>query len=116
MRFLLILSFSILPHVASAGEYDGLYRPADYTGWDCKSVGMDGGAMQIKDGRFYGVESVCDLTKPTLVRDMNATLFDLICTAEGEEYSERILIAHSEDGVLTVRKNGLATQLTRCKP
>ena len=75
---------------------------------------MDGGALQIKDGQFFGVENTCDLTNPTPVRDMNATLFDMICSAEGESYSERILIAHTENGVVTLSSDGYANQLTRC--
>ncbi|MGH1576761.1 hypothetical protein [Planktotalea sp.] len=114
MRFILSVAFAVIPSFALAGEYDGIYRPVDYKDWDCKNVGMDGGALQIKDGQFFGVESACDLTNPTPVRDMNATLFDMICSAEGETFSERILIMHTEDGVLTVRDQGYVSELTRC--
>ena len=43
---------------ALAGPYDGTYRPdADWAaGWDCQSVGMDGGALAVRDGTFFGVE------------------------------------------------------------
>lgn len=114
MRISSVLFAVSLPCLASAGDYDGVYRPAGYQGWDCKTIGSDGGALAIKAGQFFGVESACDLTNPTPVRGMDATLFDMICSAEGESYSERLMIMHSAEGGIVTIRNGYASALERC--
>ena len=51
----------LLAPMAAAQGIDGLYRPdAEWAeGWDCKTIGADGGAIAIRDGVFFGVETQC---------------------------------------------------------
>jgi hypothetical protein len=96
----------------AAQEFDGLYRPAG-SAWDCTSVGSDGGALAVRDGVLYGVESACSLTNPTRVNGMNAALFDAECTGEGESYSYRVMLLRIPDG-LAVIEDGSVNELERC--
>ena len=102
---------------SSAGAYDGLYRPAGPAGdgWSClaKHVGMDGGAMAVGEGRFLGVESSCELTNPVAVRGMAATLFDAVCSGEGESYSYRMMLMKTATGIAFVH-DGFAISFERC--
>lgn len=110
MRALALAFF--LPVAAMAGEYDGIYR-LDIGTWDCKTVGMDGGAFEIRDDTLYGVESECALTEPTPVNGMPATLFTTSCMAEGTEVTERIMLMTSADGLYMVRP-GFVVEWIRC--
>ncbi|MEO0391351.1 MAG: hypothetical protein AAF218_10495 [Pseudomonadota bacterium] len=94
---------------------DGLYYPEGYGAWDCQSVGSDGGALEIREGWFYGVESACELTNPVAVRDMGATLYDGVCSAEGTEYTERLMIMTAFDGAVIVVRKGFASRLLPCQ-
>jgi len=98
--------------VAAEPALDGVYRPAGST-WDCVSVGSDGGALAIRDGVFYGVESACTLTRPTPVNGMNALLFDADCSGEGESYSFRVMFLALQDGLAMIQ-DGAVTELERC--
>ncbi len=100
---------------ALAGPYDGTYRPdADWAaGWDCQSVGMDGGALAVQGGTFYGVESACRLTNPVPVRDMAATLYDAQCSGEGETYGYRLMLMTTPGGIAVIR-DGVVLALKRC--
>ena len=100
----------------AAGSYDGIYRPdADWAqGWDCTSIGMDGGALAIRDNTFYGVESACEMTNPTAIRDMDATLFDMQCSAEGDTYQARVMLMSTPEGVLVIRDGGDTSRLIHC--
>jgi hypothetical protein len=102
------------PAIANSDAFDGRYFPQGAQGWDCTSIGMDGGALAVQGGHLYGVESKCKISMPVSVRGMDATLFDLQCSAEGEDYSERVLMGHSEDGIVIVRNLGNVAFLTRC--
>jgi hypothetical protein len=45
---------ALLAAPLAAGPFDGLYRP-DYPeteGWDCRSIGSDGGALAIEGDLF----------------------------------------------------------------
>ncbi len=85
---------------AQTDQFDGLYRPSGemFAGWTCRadSVGMDGGAVAIRNGQMFGVESLCDLTNPVEVRDMNAVLYDKLCRGEGDEWTERVMLMRSK--------------------
>ena len=115
MRMAAIFAALGLATSAAAGPFDGIYRPAgDWAaGWDCRTVGSDGGALAIRDGRFFGVENVCALTNPVQVRDMNAVLFDGECTGEGMTYSERLMLMAIPGGVAVIR-DGSVSELRRC--
>ena len=95
-----------------AQDFDGLYRPAG-SDWDCRSVGSDGGALSVRDGVLYGVESACSLTNPTRVNGMNAMLFDAECSGEGETYSYRVMLMQIAGG-LAVIQDGSVSELERC--
>lgn len=99
-------------------HYDGLYRPVGvaYSGWACteESVGRDGGAMAVREGVFIGVESECALTSPVNVRDMDAVLYDAVCSSEGEEYRHRLMLMKTKSGLVFVQ-DGFAFELVRCE-
>ena len=100
---------------AAAGPYDGLYRP-DYPGaesWTCRTVGMDGGALQVAGDRFLGVENSCTLSNPVQVRGMAATLYDAECSGEGEVYSKRMMLMLTPEGIAVI-EDGFADNLLRC--
>jgi hypothetical protein len=99
----------------AAGPYDGIYRP-DYPetqGWDCRSVGSDGGALAIEGDVFKGVESQCKLTNPVPVTGMDAILYDAECAAEGETYSYRMMLLRLPEGVAVI-EDGFVNMLKRC--
>lgn len=111
MRVVAILvAFAAMP--AAAQSFDGLYRP-EGSGWDCTSVGSDGGAMAVRDGMFYGVESACKLTNPTRVNGMNAVLFDAECDGEGMSYGYRMMLMALPDGIAVI-EDGSVSELERC--
>jgi hypothetical protein len=100
---------------AAAGPYDGLYRP-DYPeteGWDCRSVGQDGGALAVQGDVFQGVENACRLTNPVPVTGMDAVLYDAVCAGEGETASYRLMLMRVPDG-LAVIEDGSVSFLKSC--
>lgn len=109
MRAICIVA-ALIAGPAMAGPYDGTYG---LEGWNCEQVGMDGGALAIRNGVFYGVESRCDLTNPVDVRGMNATLYDADCTGEGDVYSYRMMVMKTQQGI-TIVNDGWATPLKAC--
>ncbi|MFN7002383.1 MAG: hypothetical protein ACK4NW_02995 [Roseinatronobacter sp.] len=102
---------------ADTTRYDGTYA-IDPLARDCV-VGqgdVPGAAFRIENGRFFGVESVCRLANPTNIRDMEAAmLFDLQCSGEGTEWSDRILLMKLDDGSLLRVVNGLAFTNPLCR-
>lgn len=97
---------------AFAEGFDGIYRPAG-SSWDCVSIGSDGGALAVRDGIFYGLESACELTNPTRVNGMDAVLYDAQCNGEGESYGYRLMLMRLGDG-LAVIEDGAVSELERC--
>lgn len=135
-REILALALSV-PTLVGAGEFDGIYRQTSTS--DCSAVGEQGGALQIRDGRFIGVDSTCRMLHPVNVRDMNAKLFDMECarnpapnpseaadTAENAApvetpshvntvpWRERALLMMAADGGLIMLWNGYAFKYDRC--
>lgn len=106
----------LLPTTLLAGPYDGTYRPNfDWAaGWDCKTIGVDGGALAVSNGQLHGVENTCDLTNPVSVRDMPATLYDAQCAGEGMTNNERIMLMTAGD-VLIVIRPGSVVEWKRCQ-
>lgn len=96
----------------AAQSFDGVYRPKG-SSWDCTSIGSDGGALAIRDGVFYGVESACTLTKPTPVNGMSAMLYDAECNGEGESYGFRVMFMALGDGLAMIQ-DGAVSELERC--
>ena len=106
------------PLAAQDRDFSGLYRPVGeaFEGWTCteETIGRDGGALAVQDGKFFGLESVCELTNPVNIRDMNARLFDAVCTGEGEQYSYRLMLMKTEDGLIFAQ-DGFAFELISCE-
>ena len=98
-----------------AGPFDGLYRPDQpwAEGWDCQSVGSDGGALAIEGDLFKGVENQCRLTNPVPVTGMDAILYDAECAAEGETSSYRMMLMRLPEG-LAIIEDGFVSPLKRC--
>lgn len=115
-RFAPFLVAVLATGAANATPYDGLYRPdaawADY--WNCKTIGLDGGAMSIAGNIYTAVENQCTLTNPTAIRGMDATLYDAECSAEGDDYVYRMMILKTDAGV-TIISNGYAAAWKRCQ-
>ncbi|NBD30923.1 MAG: hypothetical protein GVY31_12910 [Alphaproteobacteria bacterium] len=115
MRRALALALALLPGLALATPYDGTYR--QNANADCGLVGVDGGALKIEDGIFYGVESQCRMTRPVNVVNMDATLYTMVCSGEGTNWTERAMVMDSAggDGIIMVW-NGYAFRYDRCVP
>lgn len=109
----LTLVLTVLALPASAGPFDGLYYPDGTEGWDCRSVGSDGGALAVREGVFHGVESACQLTNPVEVNGMSAVLYDAKCNGEGESYAKRMMLMRVPEG-LAVVEDGFVTVLRAC--
>lgn len=112
---MMALGLCLTGTAALAGPYDGLYRPDHAAGadWDCQSVGMDGGAIAVRGGVFHGVENSCELTNPVQVRGMAATLYDAVCSSEGEAYSYRMMLMATDTGIIAIT-DGDAAPMRRC--
>jgi hypothetical protein len=109
-------SLALLAALSSpALAFDGLYRPDQpwAEGWDCQTIGMDGGALAVREGRFYGVENTCELTNPTAIRGMEGVLYDAVCSGEGETETYRMVLMRV-DGGLAVIRDGWVNLLKRC--
>jgi len=100
------------PVAAQSTAFDGAYKLGE-TG-ECGKVGEDGGALKIADGVFYGVESQCSMLAPVNVRDMDAVLYDMKCSGEGDDWRARALFMRAADGGLIMLWNGYAFQYSRC--
>ena len=113
MRFAAILA--LVPTIALAGPYDGTYKQVANA--DCANVGVDGGALKIEDGIFYGVEVECRMTKPVDVVQMDATLYTMKCSGEDQVWTERAMLmdAAEGDGII-MAWNGYAFAYARCEP
>ena len=101
---------------ALAGPFDGLYRPDQpwAEGWDCRTVGSDGGALAVQGDVFHGVENMCRLTNPVAVNGMSGVLYDAECAGEGETYSKRMMLMRVPEG-LAVIEDGFVNLLRDCR-
>lgn len=92
----------------------GLYFPDGQGTWDCRTVGMDGGAVAIQGQELRGVESTCEMLNPFAVPGLDAMAFDLSCVGEGMQYDGgRVLIVPVDAGVAIVRDGAVSTWI-RC--
>ena len=113
MKWAAILA--VLPMSVAATPYDGVYK--QNANAECALVGVDGGALEIKDNIFYGVETECRMTRPVNVVDMDATLYTMQCTGEGSSWTERAMLmkpAGDADGLIMIW-NGYAFAYDACK-
>ncbi len=112
MKVLIILLLLLAPGAAMASGLDGKYRMNEQ--WDCKSIGMDGGAIAINGNIFTGVESSCKMKNPVKLRDMNATLYDLECGGEGENWTTRAMFMRHDEGLIIIWPGTTGTIWQRC--
>ena len=116
LRLLTATCAAMLATPLAAGPFDGVYRPDQpwAEGWDCQSIGQDGGALAVQGDIFTGVENQCKLTNPVPVTGMEAILYDAECAGEGELYSYRIMLMRLPEG-LAVIEDGNVNQLVSCR-
>lgn len=109
----LTLTLVAAPAILGANPYDGVYKQT--VNAECALVGVDGGSLKIEDDIFYGVEVECRMTNPVAVEDMNATLYEMQCSGEGETWTERaLLMPDAEDTGLYMIWSGYAFRYDRC--
>jgi len=114
MRFLIALTLLAAPAVADT--YDGRYF---WRGGDpvtaCDPDVYNDGSITIDGPQISFIESSCQLTKPTALRDMpEGTLFDAICSGEGDTWTERMMVYKTFDGVAVISRGAVRTY-TRCQ-
>ena len=109
----LVIALTLAPVIAAATPFDGIYR--QNANADCALVGVDGGALQIEDGIFYGVEMQCRMTRPVNVVDMDATLYSMRCSGEDQVWTERAMLMNDgeSDGIVMIW-DGYAFRYSRC--
>ena len=110
---ILCLGVCVFPAILAASPYDGVYKQTANA--ECSLVGVDGGALKIEDNIFYGVEVECRMTSPVDVTDMDATLYEMQCSGEGETWTERaLMMPDAEDTGLYMVWKGYAFRYDRC--
>lgn len=109
----LAVALILAPVVAAANPFDGTYR--QNANAECALVGVDGGALQIEDGIFYGVDIECRMTRPVNVVDMDATLYTMQCSGDDQIWTERAMLMNDgeSDGIIMVW-DGYAFRYSRC--
>ncbi len=107
------VALACLPGLAMAGPWDGVYRQAANA--ECALVGVDGGSLRIDAGVFYGVGMECQMTRPVDVLDMDATLYTMECSGDGQQWTERAMLMKDAqgDGIIMIW-NGYAFRYDRC--
>jgi hypothetical protein len=78
--------------------------------------GVDGGSLKIDDCIFYGVEMECRMTRPVSVVNMDATLYTMSCSGDGEIWAERakLMSDAQDDGGIIMVWDGYAFRYSRC--
>jgi hypothetical protein len=111
----LCATLAILPVMAAAQDYDGLYRPDDAEGatWTCRleNLGSFGGALGIIDGTFHGVENTCELSDPR--PHDGGHIFTTSCFSEGETYPGEKIIRPTATGI-SIESEGYVAGFRRC--
>ena len=79
-----------------AGPYDGIYQQTLTS--DCETVGEEGGAIRIDGTLFYGVEVQCRMTLPVDINNMDATIYTMECSGEGQGWTERAIVMNDAEG------------------
>jgi hypothetical protein len=75
---------------------------------------MDAGAIAVGNGRFEGAENSCTLANPVNVRDMQATLHNAACSAQGVVTQEWIMLKQAARGGIWLIRDGWAVRLSVC--
>ena len=114
MRALGLWLLATAPALAQATPYDGLWTAGNplacVEGRDSPDF-----AVRIEAGVFTGLESSCEMTHPVAVRDMGATLYDMVCVGEGAEWTYRALFATALTGALIQLADGEVIVRQRCR-
>jgi len=103
---------ALLAGPAMALDVDGVYQLTD--GADCTRIGEDGGSLRVNGRTFYGVGSQCEMVNEVPIRNMNASLFDMMCSGGGADWVERAMVMRGADGQLILVWNGYAFAYPRC--
>lgn len=113
MRRGLFAALLAVPAGALANPYDGTYRQTANA--DCAIVGVEGAAVKIEAGIFYGVGMECRMTRPVNVVNMDATLYTMVCSGEDQSWTERAMLmnAAERDGIIMLW-DGYAFAYDRC--
>lgn len=107
MRRALALALMLAPGLAGAQDFSGTYQLGG-----CGAP--NDGRVQIAGDRISFWESSCTLANPVAVRDMgDGTLFDVVCSGEGESWSYRAFLQQGLEGLIMVR-DGMAFTYPRC--
>ncbi len=110
----LVVAALLVPATTSAGPYDGVYKQTANA--ECALVGLDGGALKIEESIFYGVEVECRMTRPVDITDMNATLYQMECSGEGQTWTELAMMMPDADGTgIYMIWGGYAFRYDRCE-
>lgn len=93
----------------------GLYYPDLAAGaWDCRSVGRDGGALEIRGAQMFGVETMCNLRDPLPIPGMDAVRYLRDCAGEGMTWEgDPVILSPTASGV-ALMFDGFATEWVRC--
>lgn len=70
--------------------------------------------LRLTETTMTHYESSCALTNPVSIRDINGILFDMVCTGEGEEWTERGLFIVDNEGGLLYHRRGRNDIYTLC--
>jgi hypothetical protein len=107
IRLAFTLAATLAPGLVAAQSFDGVYQSGS-----CGAA--TDGRVEIAGNRISFWESTCQLTNPVSVRDMgDGTLFDVVCTGEGETWSYRMFMMQGAEGLIMVR-DGYAFTYPRC--
>ena len=81
----------------------------------CGLSGVVGGSIEIKGGISHGVKVQCRMNNPVNVIDMDAILYNMQCSGEGQVWTERAMLTNSaEDAELIMIWNGYAFVYEAC--
>ncbi len=113
--YLTLAVFCLLtPGQGQAGPYDGVYKQTANA--ECSLVGADGGSLKIAESIFYGVEVECRMTNPVDINDMDATIYTMECSGEGQTWTERaIMMIDAQDPGIYMIWDGYAFRYDLCE-
>lgn len=108
------LAFALIPAILAADTYDGVYKQTANA--ECSLVGVDGGSLKIAENIFYGVEVECLMTNPIDVDEMDATLYQMQCSGEGSNWTDRAMMMLDAEGAgIYMIWDGYAFRYDRCE-
>lgn len=111
----LVLFLGLALSVASASLIHAAGFDGNYAHPDCSNFYGDGKVV-VRGSQINFHESVCDLRNPVSVRDMgNATLYDVDCAGEGEQWTTRFFLMRDSNANLVIVDDRGATTFPRCQ-